>query len=195
MKLISLILISIASNAIWLGEVMYRGWAGLTWVSYFHWSIPASIGLVIVWLLCVTYHGVKQAIFGLVLLSIFSIISYYLYANALTWHFITGPAAMLLFKNDIDLAVKRQAILGVSIVTPILFHLIMKILGNPIKYRQFIASILLFSMSPICGWLILLAVTSYDDMIHVVKTGFALPFMVISLCFPYLDSGSSRQND
>jgi hypothetical protein len=175
----------------WIGEVLYHGWGGLNWISYFHYSIPVSIVLVMLWVIVFAANTAQKRLGLCLLLPLFSVAGFIAYERALIWHFIAGPVALPYFLYDPLYRFKRWLIIPLLIGTPIIFHALISV-PSALLTRKSILSTLLFWISPLIGYVVMYAFTKYDDAIHIIKTGSAIPFLIISLCYPYIVNGAQQ---
>ncbi|MEL6634947.1 MAG: hypothetical protein AAFQ83_26015 [Bacteroidota bacterium] len=72
----SLALLAILCGLLWRLEVEYQGWAGLKWVSYFHWAAPLGLGLFMLWGNAMIDIDTRKRVFLNILIGIYGIILY-----------------------------------------------------------------------------------------------------------------------
>jgi len=121
--------------AIWLIEVLYHGWAGLGWLTYFHFSLLLIPFLFFVWLSqckIIAYNWrsylkliLLYAISFIILLSLFILV------------FITGPGATLFYSQETWWTKKIYASI-IPVVLVLVNFLISKILNTKFSVFDFI---------------------------------------------------------
>ena len=185
MRILTLIVISIFCSLLWLFEVIIHGWDGLIWITYFHFSVPISIFIVISWLAFSAQHTFISSIKFIKILVIYAITMYLAYDYCLVLHFVGGPRSIL-YISDYNCRVNNILIFPLIFLTPISFHYLIRFTTVKVSHFRIALSTILFSISPFIGLLILVSTTDYNDYIHVVKSGSAIAPMILSLCFPYV---------
>ena len=92
--IISIILLAVLSNLIWILELLYNGWAGLKWISIFYHSCYIIFILFIIWLFYISFDlKVKtHPIFYSFIYISFFILSIMLFSVQLSG----GPSALIL---------------------------------------------------------------------------------------------------
>ncbi|WP_395733573.1 hypothetical protein [Prosthecobacter sp.] len=183
---ITLLLLALISGVAWRAELELRGgWAGLTWIGYFHWSIPASVFAFLVWVMCVT--RVHRPLIFAVSLLVFSMLAFellkYLIHSCFFIRYWSAPDSLL------DLRIVRGVIfLLFWPLLPLAFCALCRGYGVPIKVGPALASAALCSLS----WPLASFVRSFieqrggQDFIHALKSGFVIPLLILSLGLPLL---------
>lgn len=171
------------------------GWASLAWLSYFHWAIPICSFAFLVWVVCVA--RVRRPLFFASSLLAFSVAAYLAVDFAFTLYFAAGPSGMLtvhfLGGGDLDAGFRRLWILPFAAplfwaLLPLAYCGICRGFGVPITVRAALLSAALFVVS----WPLAIFVRSFfeqrgsADLIHALKSGFVVPFLVLSLGLPLL---------
>ncbi len=192
---ISLIIIAILSAIIWRIELEMHGWAGLIWIRYFHWAVPFSILLFIVWAIywsAITPH-LRRMKFGLCLVAGAPIL-YLITVVGLTSLFLGGPSGFVMWAS-------RGPILGFILMfsifiiwplIPVINWGILKKFRPDLSLRTLLFSVSSFLLAiPLGLWtLSLLHNYTYQkggiDFIHTVKSGAIIPWLVIALGLPYM---------
>jgi len=178
-----LLLLAGSAHAAWLGEVFAHGWAGLTWLTYVHWAVPVAILGMIAWLLWMAALPRRLAVPYTITLSAFAVIGCLSYQFALSAFFATGSLGIPLVTNTPwDFA--RLAILPLLLLTaPTFFALVRWFTGRP-TLRWAGLGTGLFVLSPLLGLLVMTLATPFDDLIHVIKSGAAIPGFILALGLP-----------
>ncbi len=170
---------------LWRLEVELRGWDGLTWLGYFHISIPLGGLLFLGWIRFVTRSDERSTkIVGFV--TIWGLIVSFVLDYAASVYFVGGAAAM-------GYVMTLGALFDyVHWLSPMVWGA--SILALYAGYRCF------FRFSPavwiigfvlwLASWHLGLIVVSilpergYHDLIHALKTGWLIPFCVIAVGLP-----------
>ena len=201
-KIISLIAIAIASALLWYMEVIYHGWDGLKWVAYFHWALPIGVGNFVLWALWAgrfknTGQRVKFVVLACALAPVFYIIS----QNALILGLGGGPSAFLVWINlmcwlpepIVSLFVTVPAtfqatLIGWGVLIPIMLAQSLRLIGMRVTMRaQLLATLLFCSAYPVGLFLLWLSgITPYIDAAHTIKSGTAIPMLIIGLGMLFL---------
>lgn len=181
-----LILTGIAAGILWRVELELHGWAGLDWIGYFHWAIPASSALFLGWLLWFlpTSSKVKRIAFVLTA-AIVGVIWFRVALFALVYRFNTGPSALIkvIALGDNTYAVYANTIDVVVPVTPLLLAGLLLAFRMKPKAGDLVVAILIYTLACPVSIAILAAVDHRGgaDAIHTIKSGVIIPFLVIGL--------------
>ncbi len=195
MKFLSLTIIAILSAVVWRIELEAHGWAGLIWLSYFHWAVPFGVLLFIGWAIywCAITPQFERVKFGLCLVAGAPVL-YWFTISSLTYGYLGGPAGFILFLS-------RGPILGymagfsiflVWPLIPVINWGVLRIYRPDLSRRTLFLSFTSFLLAiPIGLWTlsILHGYTSPKggvDFIHTVKSGAIIPWLVIALGLPYM---------
>lgn len=201
-KIISLSIVSVVCGLIWRGELEFHGWHGLKWVSYFHYSVPVSLLVFLLWASNFLEIQRSKKLWLLIALALSFIIGMYSVLITLKYTFITGPMAMvLLFEpQNIFIDLYRNSAFFLIPFLIFLFPFVIKKVGLKINYKNAIYSLLgILVSAPLA--LIILFITNHKggtDLIHTIKSGFVIPFLVFSLGILFLGinrDGSLTKND
>ena len=194
-KTIGLFALSIASALLWYLEVICHGWDGLKWISYFHWALPIGVGSFVLWALWAgPFQDTKQRIKFVVLAFVLAPVFYVISQNALHLMF-GGPSAFLLWLSLmcwlpealVNLFVTipwslQATLVSWGVLIPIMLAQSLRLVGMRIRMRtQLIATLLFCSDYPVGLMLLWCFGAKQIDTIHTIKSGTAIPMMVIGL--------------
>jgi hypothetical protein len=187
-KFISLITIAIFTGLLWRWEVDYHGWRGLTWISYFHFALPAGFLLFILWVnVCLMIRISARLILNL-LAGFSGVLNYYLAVKSLAYNYSRGPEGLwLLFTTSgWEFQFYKYIAPGMIILLPLSIYLAFRLIKFqiPVKYLLFSITglILSFPLSITILWII--NHKGGPDIIHSVKSGIVFPFILFSLGLP-----------
>lgn len=185
--IISLIILSFLVGLLWRLEVEYHGWAGLNWLSYFHWAIPVGFGLFLVWANFSLNMGFKRRILINALALIFGVLIYYGLLNSLIYIFASGTSGLLLFMQTPTwkLNVMRYAIFFIVPLIPIGTYVILKLFKKSPKLKFLILAVVgIIASVPLSVFVLDIMVMDHkggQDLIHSIKSGMLIPFWVFSV--------------
>jgi len=193
---ISLLVLALSAGIAWRAELEFRsGWASLAWIGYFHWAVPICAFAFLLWVVCVA--RVRRLFSFASTLLVFAIAAYLAVDFAFHLYFAAGPSGMgtvaFLGGGDFEVGFRRLWILPWAApllwaLPPLVFCAICCCFGVPITIRAALASAALFVLS----WPFSIFVRSFfeqrgsPDAIHALKSGFVVPFLIISLGIPLL---------
>ncbi|HSI11568.1 MAG TPA: hypothetical protein VK961_05965 [Chthoniobacter sp.] len=176
MAILTLVALGVAGGVAWRVELERRfGWDALAWTSGFFWTVPVVVALFIAWAACFASVHNRAGFVG-ALMAFF--LPGYLGAN-IALHAVFGRFAST-FSFSFALVI--------WLLIPLSFCLLCRLLGAPITAVKTICSTLLFVLS----WPISTFVRDFfeergsDDFIHALKSGFIVPFLIVSLGLPLL---------
>lgn len=182
---VSLIATALLCGLLWRGEVEYRGWAGLLWLTYFHSAIPAGFALFLLWAnQCIDMEWRKKVFFNLVAVF-YGVCSYFAFALSLGYAFAGGSSTMLATFHAP--AWLQPALYGSSfllmLLLPVGTHLIVRVFQKkvPLHFLFFAIIGMLLSVPLSIVLLQLLHHKGGHDTIHAIKSGMLIPFWVFSL--------------
>lgn len=193
---VSLIILALASGFGWRIELeSTTGWASLAWVDTFHWTVPVAVAGFIVWASLVA--PVRQKMAFCCALGGLACVGYFGTGLALRLFFATGPSAFFFIVDlgngnaDLGMAIfqiLQSAVLLVLPFTPLVFCFVCRCFGASISLFHAVTSTILYLLSwPIA---VLVRMPFEDiggaDLIHALKSGFVIPFLVLSLGYPLL---------
>ncbi len=192
----TVLLLAVLSGVGWRAELELRsGWHGLVWLTYFHWAVPFSIAGFVAWAAC--FAPVRRRFFFTALLAAAAVIGHFIAGLALWLFFISGPSAGIfaatLGAGDFDRGIHRLELLRCAAtfawpLIPLAFCLLCRAFGAPISRGRAICSALLFTASWLFAVLVRAGFESHgaSDLIHTLKSGFVIPFLIASLGLPLL---------
>ncbi|MCL2800356.1 MAG: hypothetical protein FWD28_01175 [Treponema sp.] len=208
----SIVILAFLSNLIWIIELLYHGWDGLTWLSYFHYALIIIPILFFLWLTYICYNlNVKiNILFYVVMYIIFFVV----FRIILFFQTISGPSAIpvSLYFSDTDLAI---AIIGKLFYIGIVLQCVLIYIVNIIiclyeKKKITVKDIIIISshiiiipivcviVSFIILFLLKLNYMRYTfEPIHWVKTGSIIFSFIIYECsfIYYIKKEKSKQKD
>ncbi len=184
--LVELVALSLFCGLLWRAEVEYRGWEGLIWLMYFHASVPIGAALFLAWVARsdAAPRG-RRRVALLVVAGGYAALALGFVATTLGVLFTTGPSALPLLGAHPGwiFALAALAIVGV----PTGAFLVGRLLGARLPWRALPLSVALAAASGPAGLAILRVLEpGHADAIHVVKTGAAVPFVVLALGAPWV---------
>lgn len=191
-----LLILAIASGLAWRAELELRsGWAGPAWLFYFHWAVPVCVLGFISW--AVWFTQVQHTYWFVTSLLVFAFLSYL--AIEMLLGFYLSPTStcvnsltFLLF-GDLNIHFRWLWIfpwveLFLWILIPLAFCAILRGFGIRVGVSTALTSAGLF----VASWPLAIIIRSFfdqrggSDMIHALKSGFVIPFLVVALGIPLL---------
>jgi hypothetical protein len=190
----SLFAVAAVSTAGWRAEVFQHGWAGWTWISYFHWAVPAGVLLFVAW--AAVFSGVRpfsRCLLFVVTTAAYAVVASWIAAGTLYSHFFTvfvGPP-----QNVSPLTVPGQRLMWYSLAIflvypaiPVGACAIVRGFGLRPTILHWILCIGLFlAATPLA--ILMLDVTHHEGgghTINAIKSGFIIPLLMIGLGVPLL---------
>lgn len=192
--LLSLAVVGVMGALGWRLEVEYHGWAGLTWLGYFHWAIPFGVALFVLWAALVSDARGPAGRAGLAAsLALAAVPLYGLTLWALSQRFITGPTAFVAQSPSWEpwLAL---AVLNLPVI-PAAAALIARRFGIRPSWRRLLVAVGLWYAGPVIA-IALLRVTGHrgaSDLIHTLKSGLVVPFLVGALGVIFLPTAAAAR--
>lgn len=191
-RLAQLLALAVGCGVLWRAEVEYRGWEGLTWLTYEHLAVPIGAAAFLLWVARsdAAPRGRRRVAF-LVVAAGYAALALGLVEWALAVLFVTGPMAFPL------LGASPWHVFGPVVVAvlgvPTGAFLVARAFGARLPWRGLPVSLALAVAAGPAG-LVVLQVLEPDhaDDIHVVKTGAAIPFVVLALGVPWVLAGARR---
>jgi len=193
---VTLFLLAVASGVAWRAELQLRsGWASLAWLEFFHWAVPVSVAAFIAWAAC--FAVVRRRLLFVAALIGFAGLGHTAAEVALRLFFIAGPSAGFAIASlgggDFGAGVSRFEMLRWAAIVvwpliPLSFCLLCHLFGAHITLSAVLSSAALFTIS----WPLAVFVRGFfehhgsPDLIHALKSGFVIPFLVVSLGLPLL---------
>jgi len=179
--ILSLIVIAIICGFLWRVELEHHGWAGLGWISYFHWAVPIGFALFLLW----GNLFISLVIQKRILINALAVICGILLYNGLKFSLTTSYSkGLVLFSSDDWRKVILFALPYLFILfIPIGAYLTLKVFKchPPIKFViiSMIGMILSIPISVVI--LYLFDHKGGSDFIHSIKSGILIPFWIISI--------------
>lgn len=185
----TLLCLALFSGLAWRAELELRGgWAGLTWVRYFHWAVPCCVLAFLiwaVWVACVQW----PSFFALALL-VLSTAAYAVLDSAIRVVFFTR---FLMGDSIVEAHYQRVWMIVLAApwvwaLLPLMFGALCRVFGVWVPIWAMLLSSVLFVLS----WPLAIFVREFfdhrgdADLIHALKSGFVVPFLVFSLGLPLL---------
>jgi hypothetical protein len=196
LALSSLAVLAVVAGIGWRLEVELHGWAGLGWLDYFHWAVPASVALFIGWVSAVAPIRPGRLRRALVIkLVVAAAILGPLFVLSLRISLAAGSrATVLLAYPSWVVGLLRTSILVVAPVVPITMCSLARRLDAPPSLLRCAGSIALFlGAVPLALPLLeMFGQPGHVDVVHAIKSGFAVPWMVIALGLPFLPVGARQ---
>jgi hypothetical protein len=168
--LAELVALSVLLTVLWRVELGWHGWHGLIWVGVTHWAVPIGAGLFLAWLLrteMARVHGHRWGLLGLALP--FALFTLWTQSYALR-------GALARFGNPLLLGIAAANTLGMA---PVAFA-IGRVTRHPLPWALLLPSTLL-----VAGHLLWAQLLFGVDLVHAVKTGLSIPFVVFGLGLPW----------
>ncbi|WP_395746669.1 hypothetical protein [Prosthecobacter sp.] len=191
-----LLLIALCAGLGWRAEVEIRGgWAGMRWAEYFHRAVPVGLLAFALWVWVVARVRRRGAF--AVALVVFSVVGYMGMRRLVFYFFASGPSALWaildLGRGDLLLGEQRRHMLVMLApvvwgLVPLGFSVLCRGFGVPVKPFPVLVSTGLFYLS----WPLAIFVRSFfdqrggADLIHALKSGYLIPFLILSLGLPVL---------
>lgn len=197
----SLFLFSFLSFIFWRIEVEYHGWHGLTWLSYYHLAIPASLFLFLLWINIFFDFGKKKNRIKINILLIFWMvvgtisISYFLVTSF--QYRIGGFSSIVSLFEPFWKSFLRNINQFILVpFFPIIALLSLRFVKIRIPITNLFGALLLYLLAfPIAIFLLnIIPQRGTSDLIHAVKTGFVFPFLFFSLGMPLIYSYWANQS-
>jgi len=183
--ILSLIAIALIVAFIWRLEVDRHGWDGLVWTSYFHWSIPIGILLFTAWLaVFCSVQPIGHRIAFLFSFLIFSAAAYLLFSNSIIEFY-----SLVLFPFRWDwFWLWHFSIFIIFPLLPWLSFALARLFRAPLTLKGMGLSFLLYLLAfPLAIMLLKLLYQERNaDELQAIKSGFVIPFLVVSYGLPFI---------
>lgn len=162
--------LALALTLLWRVELEWHGWHGLIWVGYTHWAVPIGAALFLGWVSRTEMARVHGHRWGLIGLAVpFAVFTLWTQSFALR-------GALARFGNPLLLGI---AAANTLFMAPSAFA-IGRLTRHPLPWWTLPVSWFL-----VAGHLFLASVVFGIDLIHAVKTGWSIPFVVFGLGLPW----------
>lgn len=172
---LSLLAVALVSTLAWRRELYAHGWAGLDWIGYFHRAIPLGVALWIAWAVAasrVASHR-RRAVLAVALV-----------AASAPMYFSVGLAANGVFQRFGGGINAFTAALW--LLPPLVVIALGAAVGARTTWALRAASLLLWAGALPLGVLWLWGTApEFADTLHAIKTGAAIPWLVIALGLPF----------
>jgi hypothetical protein len=192
-RLVTLVIIGVVSAVAWRVEIEYHGWVGLQWLSYFHWAIPFGLILFVSWAVFLSGARFKYSRLLVIRTTLLAaVIGSMLVGGCLRFLFVSGPSAFIALGEMSHLSIWILRLLCVLILSsiPALIGLLARGLGSSVSSMCLAAATFLWLGAPVLGLLMLWMVSGGQlDLIHTIKSGTVIPWLVISLGLLFLCNG------
>lgn len=193
----TLVIISLLAAIVWRVELELHGWAGLDWISYFHWAIPVGTVMFIGWLtFVVPIPSIIKRVAFMLTTAAAGVVWFLVVEFALYYHFNGGPSAFvqLLSVGEVSYRIYMNLIYAVVPLTPLLFAGLLLIFGVRTKSTRLLWAVLTYLMAcPISiGILSVLHHQGGADAIHTIKSGVIIPFLIMGLGILIPESTAGR---
>ncbi len=213
---LALLILALLSGIAWRAELELRGgWASLTWISYFHWAVPTCVLAFIVWVLCVTQverlrdFAITLVVFAWLAHAFVDLLIHYSQSGGPFWSwYVFTPAdplarlAMHFLRSLPRMAHSPEAIVffkGIVVLCWLLVPLGFSAMCRAFGVRMAPGPVWLSSLLFVISWplaILLLEITGRrggPNLIHALKSGFVIPFLVFSLGLPVLMARSAAK--
>jgi len=189
----SLLVLALLSGVIWRLEVEYQGWAGLTWLSYFHIAIVFGFGLFLFWANSLVNIQVGKRIAMNILAIGFGVFIYVELGYSFAYRLQGGPSGLIreMLTPEWISSIYRQGMYVLIPLIPIGAFLILYAFGikKSIKYLTFSVLSMLVSIPISIFILTIFNHKGGSDFIHSIKSGVLIPFWMVSVGLVFLESG------
>lgn len=182
------VMASIIIGAIWTAEMWWRGWAGLHWISRFHASIV--LASVVVASLLQSWSPRFQNInrfMGILIGVVLSVPVHLYFGTAGYFSFIIGPSATpLLILGDAGFFLGRCVGATMFFALPILGYIAGRVLKIDVHLSGAYLGLGILMVATLFLPTILGVINhpGSPDLIHSIKSGLAIPFLLFSFLAP-----------
>lgn len=184
--IISLVLASILCGLIWRVELEYYGWAGLGWLSYFHYAIPLGFCVFLFWVNLLIEVSLKRRLLFNVLASFFGVFIYWsMYKSLIIVFSSLFPPGLIIY-----------SIFVVVLLMPIGAYFILRIAKHKVSFKGLTLSVLGIIVSVPLACFILYAINhkgGYDE-IHAIKSGVLGSLWILSIGLLVINSKKVSQS-
>lgn len=173
---LSLVAVALLSTFAWRYELYAHGWAGLDWIGYFHRAIPLGVALWIAWAVAAAHVPSRLRRVALAVALV---------AASAPMYFSVGLAANGVFHRfggGIDAFTT-----ALWLLPPFVVIALGAAVGARTTWVLRTASLALWAGALPLGvlWLRVTA-PEFADALHAIKTGAAIPWLVVALGLPFL---------
>lgn len=197
-QFLSLGIVSVVCGLIWRAEIEYHGWAGLIWVSYFHYAVPIGFILFLLWAnYTISISGLKRITVNVIAL-VYLVLVHISLKSALTYTYMSGPRKFLMLIVS-DLSENQLLLLHYSsmlllFLIPIFTYIVQYIFTIHMTLNHLALSILGLIVA-VPTSLFLLKITGHiggANLIHSIKSGIIIPFVVFSIGLLFIRSENNK---
>jgi hypothetical protein len=186
-RIISLFAVSLFAAVVWRVEVEIHGWHGLVWLSYFHWAVPTGILMFAAWLAVFSViRPLRRRITFAITFVAFAAMAYLIAYSSITTFYsrVMGPLSVFPWWFRIW----YFSFFIIFPLVPIVFLLIARFFCAHITIWRSALSLGLYACSfPIAILLLrLVAHKGQSDFLHAIKSGFVIPFLILSFGIPFV---------
>lgn len=175
---LTLLATALLAAALWRLEVEHHGWAGLTWLGYFHLAIPVGALLFALWL---HHHTPRPA--RLALLATFALLTLIAYLTeriALDITYSRFPGPPLIFLTALTTTI------AAFFAYPLTLWLTARALGVPLRPRALALALALYAAAfPLTTTLLDALAHPGADLLHAIKSGAVIPPLLYALGHPF----------
>lgn len=190
-QFVSLCICAIIAAGLWRVEIEWHGWAGLTWIKYFHWAVPIGYFMFVGWVgvTCGVLPWKKRALL-IGLLIVIAPVLHVMVARALYFRFVGGPSflGVIIIYGEDGFRLLRRMIIVVYPALPVAAWIIARSFGIHSSPLRLVASLVVFITAlPVA--IVLLAITNHiggPNPIHAIKSGFIIPMLFVGAGIPFL---------
>lgn len=189
-SILLLALFALLAGLIWRMEVEYHGWKGLIWLSYYHYAVPVSVALFLIWSNLNLELSPKRRIALNLICIVFAIALLYILKQAFIRSFMSGPSAFLLLMGNDPLGFLIFAPYFVVLLLPLLVALIVRIFRVKCKpIFVIMATVFMIASEPVGVYLLeLFDDKGYPDGIHTIKSGYLMTLWFFSIGFTFIQA-------
>ena len=182
--ILSLVFCSIIIAIIWRVEIEFHDWKGLSWLRYFHWSIPVGFLLFLLWLNQVLI--VKSKVLFNALFIVLSFLFFSLLKCLVEPLCIRGIASNEVLFSSFSI--------GVTFILLVSFYFIYKQIKSSIVISRilYLPVFVLLSIPFSIYFLKTVNHVGSPDFIHSIKSGFIIPFWCCSIGYLFLPEKKKR---
>jgi hypothetical protein len=174
-------LLACFSFGIWFAEIIFKGWAGIAWISYSHESIFVSLFLFVAWMVAtaelesmrkraifvLACAGVSALFYWFYFIEIFPLVHTWFAGVYLSWLYL-GPLFIAFAMTVIWLVFKKQfSLIGLFVSLALMYSSVL--FGQSINY-------LIFGNA--FGTLTVFGNAAQNNFIHTIKTGSILVLLI-----------------
>jgi hypothetical protein len=170
----SLVFVAALAGALWRAEVEHHGWAGLRWIAYFHWAVPAGVAGFLAWVAWWVDAATPRRRLTLTL----SLAAYAALAIP-----ATEASLRMLFTRWGPPSLWVLPLFAWWLLAPTSVAVLLLFNRTPPGWRRWLASQGLFIAAfPVATALIHLAPQhGHSDLLHALKSGLLAPWLVLAL--------------